>query len=213
MTSPTAAVRAGALRFVLDVLPRGGTDVVVQGCEAALSDGLRRAGHHVVARALGVGAVVYSGHAPTRRNLADAHAALRPGGLLVIDCVTDGDVDVASAMWFFDMVAMLDEQGAIPERRLPVRRGPEPVGPVAIWRALYGSRPGPVAAADVADASRSAFGPVRIERVPGLHRFLADHLERTERGATVLPGLVALERSMVAARHVAPVGLRLVARR
>jgi hypothetical protein len=86
----------------------------------------------------------------------------------------------------------------------------EGLAPLERWRARYAGRLHEGGA--LVEGLRGAFGRVEHEECEYLYRVLAQELEPSERGYQVARQVLELERQLIGAGAVRPVGLRLLAR-
>jgi SAM-dependent methyltransferase len=145
---------------------------------------------------------------------------LAPGGLVVADEFAHDEIDAATAAWFFDLQAVLEESGVLAPDR-PRHHGhhlhhgndrPPPVDPLERWRERHVHDPPLHGARAMVAALSARFELMTQERRTYLHRYLSDRLVDSELGPRVFLRLRALERLRVEQGLLAPIGLRLVLR-
>lgn len=145
---------------------------------------------------------------------------LAHGGLMLADEFAHDEIDAATAAWFFDLQAVLEESGVLAPD-VPRHHGhhhhhakdrPPPVDPLERWRERHVHEPPLHGARVMVAALRASFEMVAHERRTYLYRYLADRLVDSELGTRVFLRLRALERLRVEQGLLAPIGLRLVLR-
>ncbi len=155
---------------------------------------------------------------PLEAAIRKIRALLRPGGLVLADEFAHDEIDAATATWFWDLQAVLEEAGALAP---DVRRGHHhhhgtseqpPADPVERWRWRHVHDPPLHPARALITALGRAFEVTTQQRVPYLHRYLSDRLENSSRGTRLFLRLRALEELRIGQRLLVPIGLRMVAR-
>ena len=154
---------------------------------------------------------------PIDKAVAQAAQLLAPGGTLVFDEFDHDACDLATAAWFYDVQALLEETGDLaPEKR---RRHHDhhhrhgdvdeaPKTPLDRWRRRHAHDP-PLHGADaMMQALGTAFEPKTVERVPYLYRYFADRLE----SVALFQRVRALEVDRVGLGLLVPIGLHMVSR-
>jgi len=145
---------------------------------------------------------------------------LAPGGVVLADEFAHDEIDAATAAWFFDLQAVLEESGVLAPDR-PRHHGhhhhhakdrPPPADPLERWRERHVHDPPLHGARAMVAALRGSFELAVEERRTYLHRYLSDRLVDSELGTRVFLRLRALERLRVQQGLLAPIGLRLVLR-
>jgi 2-polyprenyl-3-methyl-5-hydroxy-6-metoxy-1,4-benzoquinol methylase len=223
---------------IANSLPRPPANVLDVGCgRGFLASVLRGAGYDVTAidpdtdaveaaRARGVGAVrsglsefegagfdavIFSRSLHHIEDLSDAvdRAAhlLDDQGCLVVDEFDWGAADESTAAWFYGTshlltVACVIECASDDEEELS--------GPLARWSAEHADLHTGI---DMLDAVGARFDLVDSARLEGLWVYLCQELDDTDEGGRVAEALRSLERDLLSAGTLAPVGLRLTARK
>jgi hypothetical protein len=148
--------------------------------------------------------------ADLERAAALASEACVPGGIVVVDEMARERMDARTAAWFSDLRAVLGASGVLAAPEWSTTGDP-----LARWEAEYGAHRAHRlhTAAEVAAAIGAHLRVEREEPCPYLFRHLGQWLEPTERGVAVAERLLALERERLDRGELAPLGMRLVARR
>jgi SAM-dependent methyltransferase len=135
-----------------------------------------------------------------------AAAALLPGGLLIVDEFDLAAADLATALWFYDTLAVFEIAGRIPPSDDPQAA----LAPTDHWREKH---------ADLHEGARmraaiaERFEIILEERVPYLYWTAAARLLPSPRRDEEVERFFALEGRRIRERAINPVGLRWVARR
>lgn len=147
---------------------------------------------------------------PLDRALARSAALLEPGGLLLADEFDVEAPDVATARWFFDMIdlAELLEPGGHDEAT-PHDPGADPL---ERWRARHRHEPPLASAGEMLAAVAARFEILERERCAYLYWYALRVLDRRSDGHAVGARWLELERRLIDAGRIRPVGLRVVAR-
>ncbi|HZX41592.1 MAG TPA: class I SAM-dependent methyltransferase [Myxococcaceae bacterium] len=151
---------------------------------------------------------------PLQAAITKIRALLRPGGLVLADEFAHEEIDAASATWFWDLQAILEESGALaPDapRSHHHRHGQPPAHPVERWRWRHVHDPPLHPGRALISALGGAFEITAQQRGPYLHRYLSDRLEDSPRGRRLFLRLRALEELRLEQGLLVPIGLRLVA--
>lgn len=150
-----------------------------------------------------------------------------PGGLLVIDDFAHDAVDLASAAWFYDMVAALEEVGAIDPDATSSHHhhghhghhghheeaDQPPASPLERWQRRIEHDPPLHKGQPMLDELGENFEILREERTPNFYRLMARWLPATEEGVHMVSAIRELEQGLGDAGLLVPFGLRIVARR
>jgi SAM-dependent methyltransferase len=158
---------------------------------------------------------------PLEAAMSKIRALLRPGGLILADEFAHDEIDAATAAWFWDLQAVLEESGTLaPDVRRTHHHhhgtpGPgddqPPADPLDRWRWRHVHDPPLHPARALISAVGGAFEVRAQQRGPYLHRYFSDRLEDSPRGTRLFLRLRALEELRLRQRLLVPVGLRLVA--
>jgi SAM-dependent methyltransferase len=138
--------------------------------------------------------------------LDKAASALVPGGLLIVDEFDLAAADLATALWYYDTLAVFEIAGRIPQSDDPQSALP----PLDRWREKH---------ADLHEGARmraaiaERFEILLEERVPYLYWTAAARLLPSTRRDEEVERFVALEGRRIREKAINPVGLRWVARR
>jgi SAM-dependent methyltransferase len=138
--------------------------------------------------------------------LDKAASALLPGGLLIVDEFDLAAADLATALWFYDTLAVFEITGRLPQSDDPQAA----LSPLDRWREKH---------ADLHEGARmrsaiaERFEILLEERVPYLYWTAAARLLPSPRREEEVERLIELERRRIRERAINPVGLRWVARR
>lgn len=154
---------------------------------------------------------------PLDRAVAHAVDLLRPAGLLIADEFDLEAPDTATALWFFDVVDVLEASGLTLPPDDADEAGHERPGPAADpldrWRERLRHDP-PLARGREMRAAISQHLEVDFfERCPYLYWYFCRSLDHLAAGREIAERLLALERRLIGAGRVRPVGLRIVAKR
>lgn len=147
---------------------------------------------------------------------------LAPGGVAVFDEFAHDEIDRFTAAWFFDLQEALEAAGADGHghaghghgghghagHQHGHDRGEPPRDPLERWRWRLAHDPPLHGARMMLDALGAGLEIERVERVPYLHRYLAQHLA----AADVFERIRELETERVDQGVLVPIGLRIVAR-
>lgn len=162
---------------------------------------------------------------PLDAAVARARSLTAPGGVVVVDELSLDEVDDASARWFYDVLAMLDDAGALsthPTWAHHQHHGHQhqhhvdeakAASALDIWKQSHAHDPPLHGAQAMREALGAAFDIECVERAAHLHRLFAGRLRPDERGAHLMEGVRCLEEAFIAAGLVLPLGLRIVGRR
>ena len=140
-----------------------------------------------------------------------AKALLVPGGVLALEELDFGAMDVPTATWLFDVEALLESSGVMHVDMEEARSSPG--DPVSRWRAAYAKNRAMHSGGSMLDAVQRSFHVVAIERVPYIYRYASNRLEATERGYRVAREILSIEGRRIADKTIRALGLRVVARR
>jgi len=147
-------------------------------------------------------------------------ALLRPGGLILADEFAHEQMNAATAAWFWDLQAVLEEAGALapdPGQRhhhhdSPRREeGPPSADPLERWHHRHLHDPPLHHAATLITALSAAFDLRSQDRGPYLHRYFSERVAASDAGTRLFLRLRELEGLRVRQGLLVPVGLRLVA--
>jgi SAM-dependent methyltransferase len=155
---------------------------------------------------------------PLGAAVTKARELVAPGGVLVIDEFAHDEVDNASTIWFYDVMAMLDDAGVLashPARFHHQHSDADRSPPTSLeaWKRAHAHDPALHGARAMLDALGASFDITRMERPPHFYRLFAGRLPPNERGALVLKGIRELEEAFIAAGALVSLGLRVVGRR
>ena len=151
---------------------------------------------------------------------------LAPGGVLVLDELALDAVDLATAAWFYDVQALLEEAGALGPDERAHRHGhrhghghghdhhhrEEPKTPLERWDRRRAHDPPLHGGQMMLDGLGAAFEVTEVVRTPYLYRFFAERLPMDTRGAALFRKVRALEEERIRLGLILPVGLRVTAR-
>ena len=246
--APLDADADEVLSFVTRALPPGGTVLEVGSGDGSLAARLRAAGWRVkaidvdaeaveAARARGVDAACVdffdvrgerfdalvftrSFHhlSPLSAAIAQSRALVAPGGTLVLDEFAHDELDLASAAWFYDVQALLEEAGALApdeghrHRHHHHEEQPPPKTPLERWQRRLVHDPPLHGGKAMVEAFSAAFEVQRLDRLAYLHRHLGERLVPDERGVRLFQRMRALEEERIALGLLVPIGLRLTIR-
>jgi SAM-dependent methyltransferase len=164
---------------------------------------------------------------PLEAGLAKIRALLQPGGLVIADEFAHDEIDAATAAWFWDLQAVLEQCGALAPD-VPRRHhghggrhghgghhrhdGPPPSDPLERWRERHVHEPPLHGARTMISGLAAAFDLHVQERCAYLHRYLSDRVDPGEAGTRLFLRVRELERLRLEQRLLVPIGLRLVAK-
>jgi len=143
---------------------------------------------------------------------------LEPGGRVLADEFAHEEMDRATATWFWDLQAVLEEAGALaPDvpRHDHGHGGHAPhasstiADPLERWRERHVHDPPLHDARSLVAALGSSFEITSEQRVPYLHRYFSDRLEDSDRGTKIFLRLRELERLRVRQGLLRSIGLRI----
>jgi SAM-dependent methyltransferase len=144
---------------------------------------------------------------PLARALERARASLHPGGLLLLEEFDVDAPDDETARWLFETQSLLRAAGLVEEHG----HAAEGEG-LERWRAHHAAH-GPIhSRARLTEAVERRFAIERVTTEPYLYRYLAHHMEKSERGVAAIRETLAVERARIARGVTKAVGLRVVAR-
>lgn len=155
---------------------------------------------------------------PLSAAIAQSRALVAPGGTLVLDEFAHDEADLATAAWFYDVQALLEEAGALApdERHRHVHHHHEeqapPRTPLERWQRRLLHDPPLHGGKAMVDALSAAFEVERLERLPYLYRHLGERLAPDERGARLFQRMRSLEEERIALGLLVPIGMRLTIR-
>ncbi|HUM13184.1 MAG TPA: class I SAM-dependent methyltransferase [Myxococcaceae bacterium] len=159
---------------------------------------------------------------PLGAGISKIRELVRPGGLILADEFAHDEIDAASAAWFWDLQAVLEQCGAlapdVPRRHghhgahRSADDGPSP-DPLQRWRERHLHDPPLHGAKTLIAALRRTFELRPPDRGPYLHRYFSDRVDGSDAGTRLFLRVRDLERLRVRQGLLVPVGLRLVARR
>lgn len=208
---------AGALMTAIDVDAEEVRSARARGVPAIVSDFLSFEGS-------GFDALLFTRSLHHISPLAGAiermRALLRPGGLILADEFAHEEMNAATAVWFWDLQAVLEEAGALapdPGRRhrhhdSPRREeGPPSANPLERWHDRHLHDPPLHHAAALITALSAAFDLRSQDRGPYLHRYFSERVAASDAGTRLFLRLRDLEGLRVRQGLLAPLGLRLVA--
>ncbi|HZU16840.1 MAG TPA: methyltransferase domain-containing protein [Candidatus Dormibacteraeota bacterium] len=147
-----------------------------------------------------------------RSALARTERLLAPRGLVVVEEFARERADLLTAAMAFDLETILAAAGVLRSPPRDEEAGPE-TDPLRRWQARYGRERGLPGGAEIRALLEERFQLVRAEPCPYLYRHLGQWLEPSERGAAVARALLEVERARLERGELAPLGLRLIARR
>jgi ubiquinone/menaquinone biosynthesis C-methylase UbiE len=140
-----------------------------------------------------------------------ASAVLKPRGHLVAEEFDVDAMDRSTAVWFFDVEALLEAAGALRMDIEEARSSPSEA--LERWRTQHASEHRLHTGAVMLDALGRSFDVDRTERVAYLYRYLIDRLEANECGYAVAREVLQIEARRVEDGAITPIGLRVVAKR
>ncbi len=143
--------------------------------------------------------------------VARASALLKPGGRLVAEEFARERADRQTAAWFYDVRALLRDAGVLEFAKERGRR----TDPLDRWCADHREKHGHplhTSQAMVAEITRR-LEVTDTEDAPHLYWYLTRWIEESPRGCAVSRRLLEIETRRITAGLLAPMGLRIVARR
>jgi SAM-dependent methyltransferase len=156
---------------------------------------------------------------PLSAAIAHSRELVAPGGTLVLDEFAHDAIDLASAAWFYDVQALLEEAGALApgqrRRRHHDHHHEEqtpPKTPLERWQRRHTHEPPLHGAKAMVDALSAEFEVQSVERLPYLYRYLAERLAPDAHGARLFQRVRVLEEERIALRLLVPIGIRLTIR-
>jgi SAM-dependent methyltransferase len=160
---------------------------------------------------------------PLEEAMQRIRSLLEPGGLLLADEFAHEEMNAATAAWFWDLQAVLEEAGALApdvprhHNHGPSDRTPHPASsildPVERWRERHVHEPPLHGAKTLLSALSAAFEITSHERLPYLHRYFSDRVEDSERGTRIFLRVRELETLRIDQGLLVPIGLRVAGRR
>jgi SAM-dependent methyltransferase len=155
------------------------------------------------------------------RAVEHARRLLAPGGTLVADEFARERANRATAAFFYGLRALLQTAGVLQltEAEADAEEDEDEAeaatDSLERWRARHAGRPGhPLhESGAMLGAVRACFPVVKVELCAYLYRALGEQIVATEQGFQLTRRLLALEQRLIQAGSLAPVGLRLQARR
>lgn len=152
--------------------------------------------------------------APLERAVEQAHRLLVPGGLLIADEFSIEAPDALTARWYYEVQGLLAAAGRYPPERL---RGNASDEPLARWRAEHTHEGEPLSEGrQMREAIRRRFELLDVQERPYLYRYIGGgvaHACEPHVAEAITTWVSDAEQRGIAAGHLKPVGLRLVARR
>lgn len=136
-----------------------------------------------------------------------ARELLRPGGVLVVEDFAWERVDRSTAVWGYGLLGAFASAGLLPEGEWDAHGDA-----LATWRRQHedeGLHTGERMLSEIG----ARFDRASSEPAPYFYRYFSRHLEDHGRGAEISGRVLAAERELIAAGGIAPLGLRITARR
>jgi SAM-dependent methyltransferase len=137
---------------------------------------------------------------------------LVPGGTVVVEEFARERADLPTAAFLFDLTAILAAAGVLQAPAEDEETRPQ-ADPLERWQARYGPHRGLPTGDQILAALERHFQVEWAEPCPYLYRHLGQWLEPSERGGAVARQLLEVERARLERGELAPLGLRVVARR
>lgn len=135
---------------------------------------------------------------------------LMPGALVIAEEFAVERMDRETARWFYELRSLLEAAGVLASAEADA---PLTAGPLERWYEEHASQEPLHEGEEMLVALGSRFDVLRSENAPYLYRYVCEHLEPSDRGVRVAQWVLELESLRVAERSLAPVGLRIVARK
>ena len=149
---------------------------------------------------------------PLGQTLDQVRSVLAPGGSVAIEDFAYSELDQETAMWFFDVLQLLDASGVFTKSdREFGRHLLQSGGSFLLWHEAQGHEITPAVEMRAAVAQRFELASEVAE--PYLYRYAVAMLRATKRGAAVAERLYELEKKMADEGLVRLIGRRFVGRK